>query len=464
MTAMKLCARCKSERATVESRKEPFCSECFTKFVSLKQRKRMMGDDYYRDCFKVSYGPNNGEDSKTLALLVFDFDSSSIVALDVICQVLREQKRQHRGKTGFRVNALAVVENATELAERNKMWSSLKKSERYSDGVLDDVELYLLDVNQFFETSELKQIVLHNEDFIAMCSDANESNYTLDGFLNLCPNRNTREEFSTYIKRSMIKKFAYQKDAKVIIWGYSMTKLADEILGLVVKGKGADVSQLLNNECFDADFNNEFKNLHPLKDILQAELDAFCLVTGLDQYLLKCELYSTLILDEHGSKEDSKKNVNSMIVRNMTMNELISKYFEDLDNEYSNIVATVLRTGDKLESPVRLLDGNAPKKCTLCDQVIYTDPSSWLRSIAVTKGQPVTTEEEQKNYDLWKDSKVGEETTDYLDLRNRVWKEKDETPLCYGCIISLNGIKQKNVIWPKNDDEELQSILADYEL
>ena len=37
-------------------------------------------------------------------------------------------------------------------------------------------------------------------------------------------------------------------------------------------------------------------------------------------------------------------------------------------------------------------------------------------------------------------------------------------PLCYGCIVTLNGVKNKSVVWPHNDENELSEILDEFVL
>lgn len=457
------CQRCKKQRAVIKSRKETFCEECFAKFVSLKQRKRMMGDDFYRDVFKVSYN-KDGTHGVGKVAMGFDFQSSSLVALDVIIQVLREQNRQHRGKVGFELDLVSIYKDEENLNQFKNSWQEIISSERYSgDDILNHIKIHLIDVNTFYNDKILRQILVHNIDFNAMAMKWEEDDkFTVAGLLKLCPNRNTRNDFWNTIVKHTVKKFAMQSHCSVLIWGHSMTRLADQILGMVIKGRGAHVASSLDTDNFDVSYGGSFKNLYPMKDILLSEIDAYTISQGLESYLVDYTLRRSLLIAEEDANKDK---TNSMLVKNMTINELVRKYYDDMEGEYSNIVSTVLRTGDKLQTPVKYLEeGESAKKCSVCSNAIYSDPSLWLRSITVIKGHPIETEEEQVYYNQWKESKVGIETEQYMKLKDTVWENGEAIPLCYGCTINLNGIKGKNIIWPKNDKEELQNVLDEYQL
>lgn len=460
------CKRCKNVVAVVKSRKEPFCKDCFIKFVSLKQRKRMMGDDYYRDCFKVVYNKNREVTGNGKILIAFDFNTSSLVALDVVCDVLREQNMQHRGKVGFSLDLVTLYRDQEEFEVYKQCWDKILSNERFSDIVPDKVNLHLLDVNTFYSHNELRQIVLHNVDFSSMGITfqlPEDDQYTVKTLLDSCPNRNTRNDFWLSITQHVIKKFAYQQKHQVIIWCHSMTKMADQIIGLVVKGRGAQIANSLDSESFDDNYGHTFKNLYPLKDILLSEIDAYCIIAGFEKLLNDYVLNDLLMLGRDEVAAEKKKNSNTRLVKNMTINELARKYFDDMENEYSNIIATVMRTGDKLKAPQHGETENQAK-CSVCQHTIYTDPSEWLRSIAVLTGHPIETENEKELYEMWRASKTGIEMEEYLALKNNVWANGEKIPLCYGCIINLNGIKSKNIVWPKNDKEELENVLREYEL
>ncbi|SMN18401.1 similar to Saccharomyces cerevisiae YNL119W NCS2 Protein required for thiolation of the uridine at the wobble position of Lys(UUU) and Glu(UUC) tRNAs [Maudiozyma saulgeensis] len=472
MTAVK-CKRCKENYATVKTRKEPFCNACFLKFISLKQRKLMMTDEFYRDHFKVLYGKDLKNNGISEVVLPFDFSSSSFSALDVLVSLLKEQYVQHRGRVGFNVKIVTIFKNEEERKLFQQSWKMLRDSNMYDDQVWLQFEYHLINAETFFsDAKDLHQIVLHNEDFNSMGLDyilEDSNDYNIEVLLARCPNRNTRNDMWIFIVTHLIKKFAYQHHGcEVVLWAHSMTKLADHIIGLVVKGRGAQIAASLNSTDFDSDYGTAFKNLYPLKNTLLSELDAYCIITGLDKFVVNYTVKNDLMLTDDTEQKTVDPSKNVRLVKNMTINELARKYFDDIEGEYSNIIATVLRTGDKLKPPSKTSetadDNKDTSKCSICLNAIYSNPSDWLRNIAINRGHPIETEEEQELYKQWQASQVGIQTEEYLNLRNKVWTEGHEIPLCYGCIINLNGIKTKEIIWPKHDKDELENILNEFEL
>lgn len=468
-----LCKRCKDNEVTVVSRKEPFCDACFVKFVGLKQRKRMMTDEFYRDHFKVLYGKDLKNDGISKIILPFDFGTSCLTALDVLLGLMKEQRVQHRGKHGFTIDVITVYKDDEERGRFEEMFNKLKLFDRYDSELWTLVNYHIINADVFFtNTKEFRQIVLHNQNFNSMAinmSLENNKNYSVQEMLSSCPNRNTRNDFWTFIINHIVKKFAYQqKDAEIILWGHSMTKLADQIIGLIVKGRGAQIASTLDSQIFDQEYDSKFKNLFPLKDILLSELDAYCFVTGLYKFIINYIPKYDLLHTKPNLNDLPQASTNVRLVKNMTINELARKYFDDIEGEYSNIIATVLRTGDKLRAPEITTnpehESNNENKCTICQNTIYSEPVEWLRNIAVNRGHAVETEEEEELYQQWESSHVGMQNKEYLSLRNKVWEEGNHVSLCYGCIINLNGMKSKEIVWPKHGNDELQNILNEYEL
>ena len=461
---MEVCQRCKKETAIIKSRKESFCDKCFSKFVSLKQRKRMMGsDDFCRDVFKVLYN-KDGTHEVGKVVMGFDFQSSCLVAFDVIIQMLREQNQQHRGRIGFTLDLVSVYKDNETLNRFEDTWKSICSSERYSkDNILNNVNIHFIDANTFYNKKNLMQILIDNVNFNSKAINLEDKDhYSVEDLLKSCSNRNSRNDFWHIIVQHTVKQFAMQTKCSVLIWGNSMTKLADQILGLIIKGRGSSIASSLDSASFDKTYGNTFKNLYPMKDILLSEIDAYIISQKIDSFLIDYNLRKSLLISEKGSV---KSNVNNTLIKNMSINELVRKYYEDMEGEYSNIISTVLRTGDKLQAPTKYLEeGTVPHVCSICSNIIYSNPSSWLKSITVNKGHPVETEEEREYYKQWRESKIGAETEQYLKLKDHIWSNGDDVSLCYGCTINLNDMKGRNVIWPTNTGNELQEVLEEYQI
>lgn len=464
MSDLNLCQRCKDSEATVTSRKDFFCSKCFQKFVSLKQRRQMMSDQYFQDVFKVMYQDKKKSaaeadklNKESRVLVPVSLGSSSLVLFDILNDYLLEQKVTHRGKTGFQVHVLTCC-FGDEALEVKRRIAALKENEKTLKNK-DEITFHLLDMNTFFSNSkELVTILLNFEDYSSTLIP-DKSQVSIGDLLDSCPNKSAREDLLSVITTHLIKKFALQHEFKAILWGHSMTRLADEIISLTVKGRGSQISNFLDSTDFDKQYHSKFKNLYPLRDILLSEIDAYCQISQLNRYLYKYQTQETLLINK---TQAGGVKTNNKLAKNMTINELARQYFDNIEGDYSNVISTVVRTGSKLSNPNNDLGSEA--RCSVCSNIIYRDGSEWLKGITVNKGHPVETEEENQMFKSWSGSQLGKESNEYLKLQQHVWAEGSEAPLCYGCIVTLNGVKNKSVVWPHNDENELGEILDEFVL
>lgn len=389
------CKRCKTEQATVLSRKETFCNDCFLKFVSLKQRKQMMSDEYYQEIFKISYPDkirNQAEadlrNEQSTVLIPLSLGSSSLAVLDIINDNLTEQKTTHRGKTGFQIDVVTMYLHEDLKGIKTNI---SKLVQRYSENS-DKMQFHLVDMNNFYDSKDLKKISVSVENY-ATCSQKVTGNFKIDDLLALTPDKTSKEDLLSIITTHLIKKFALQHNYKAILWGHSMTRLADEIISLTVKGRGSQIASSIDNSIHDEEYKKAFKNLHPARDVLLSELDAYCHIKDLSQFCYKYSIQDTLLLNKFPHKQINKVKM----VKSMTMNELARQYFDNIEGDYSNIISTVVRTGAKLSNPKMELSNDT--RCEICNSIIYKESSKWLQGITVNQAFPIQNEEEQKNYE-----------------------------------------------------------------
>ncbi|EJS42021.1 ncs2p [Saccharomyces arboricola H-6] len=481
------CQRCHvsgRKPATVNSRKERFCDECFINFVSIKQRKQMMKDEFFRNLFKVVYPLDQKESIGKILLPLSPSDSGSLVMLDIVHDLLLEQLKQHNNHTGFTVDVLTIFTEENFPVVRERMESLVKEKMLELNKTSNIYKVHFININEFFNsTSEVSSLIIDDgnfEIFTKSRSVGGGNRLTLDEISGeYCLNNSSRTDLTSIMKVQLIKHFAYENGNNAIMWGHSMTKLSEVIISLVVKGKGSQIATFLDTESFDNldDKPCNYKNLYPMKDLLSVEIESFLQIKNLAKYLINAE--------ETNSKPSCSVTKNpspsldkQKLVKNMTINEITNKYFQDIQNDYSNIISTVLRTADKLTEPISNMI--KPSKCQICQSKIYSNPSDWLDRITVTSPYPIETNEEEYLFKQWQDSKLGQSHTHYMQLLGEIKNDNDgsnkDDKLCYGCLILLNtSIKDKNLIWPKvntmnglvnstNNDRELSQILEQFEI
>ncbi|CAI1681155.1 hypothetical protein SEUBUCD646_0N02020 [Saccharomyces eubayanus] len=486
------CQRCPvtaKTLATVLSRKEKFCDECFIKFVSTKQRKQMMKDEFFRNLFKVVY-PLEKEGSVGKILLPLSLsDSGSLVMLDIVHDLLLEQNKQHNNHTGFTVDILTISTEDNLPVIKEQMKLLIKEKMLELNEISDIYKVHFIDINEFFNsTSNVSNLIIDDENFEIFAksrSVGNEDKLSLKEILSeYCLNNSSRTDLTSIMKTQLIKHFAFENGNDAILWGHSMTKLSEVIISLVVKGKGSQIATFLDSESFDTLDNKpcNYKNLYPMKDLLSVEIESFLQIKNMTKFLINVE--------ETNSKPNclvSKKPTSAInqqkLIKNMTINEITTKYFQDIQNDYSNIISTVLRTADKLAEPKP--STTKTSQCQICQSKIYTNPSNWLDRITVTTPYPRETTEEEHLFKQWQDSKLGQSHTHYVELLNEIKRDSinsdddsdnNDMQLCYGCLILLNtSIKDKNLVWPRvntmsslvnptSEDKELNDILDQFEI
>lgn len=439
------------------SRKEQFCDECFTKFVSMKQRKQMMSDDYYQNIFKIIYQDKKKskeeaekENSNSRILLPLSLGSSSLVALDVLVDMLREQKITHRNKTGFYVTVVTVCKKD----EQEQIMAKIKLlKERLAD-IGEVIKFCILDIDQFYKNNCLSTIIFDSKDYETRTVNFN-GNFSVSDLLFQTANRTSAEDLKNLIVHHLIKTFAAQNSFKAILWGHSMTRLADEIISLTVKGRGSEIAKGLDDTNFDEEFKNSFKNLHPLRDVLLSEIDAYCHIKKLSELCYNYEVKDTLLIE----KFFEQTNKPAILIKSSTINNIARQYFDTIEGDYSNVISTVVRTGSKLANPDQTL--SKQHRCVICNNILYRDPKSWARNITVNKAFPIGTSEEENNFKNWERAQE-KETQKSNAVQNDMWGNGVASDVCYGCLVTLSGTRNKSITWLKRDASELIAEVKEY--
>lgn len=424
-----VCLRCHDTKAVLITRKEKFCTKCFARFVRSKQRKLMPDDKY-----KVKYGPR-AEDALPKVLVTVSLGSSSLVMLDVMISLLQEQAEMHKGKQGFEIVVLNIDQSKTMLLEK------------HAKSIMPHLEQFwpvkfthkCLSVDSYIIDQELLQRITLYPDFTAMASNTNlSSEITLTELLKRCPNKSSAEDLLTIVYDELILRTAHVEKCETILYGHNMTRIANEIIALTVKGRGSSIHEKISDRT-TVYRSNDYKIIYPLRDVLQAEVDAYAKLMNLDQFIVRSTIPQ------------------SKINRNMTIRELTTQYFNMLDaTGYASTASTVVKTGDKLGPPKFQ---EVSQTCQVCGIEIHQNPIHWLRRITVNEAAPIETEEELEYVKLYQDLVGKNETTDETN------GELKPLQICYGCTVTLGGIKAtEGFVWPVkgNEQQENAEILNEY--
>lgn len=403
---LELCQRCKSAQAVLVSRKEKFCAECFVFFMRGKQRKQMLDERY-----KVKYGASLDRLGTQRVLLPLSFGASSLVLFDMIASLLQEQKLTHKGKQGFELVVLHIREDENA-------------SEKFQSLAVNylplEIAFKVIDIDQH-ELSEKVKITVSNEfDVVAQKLNADLPSLTVSQLLQLSPSKSLRADLLAIIYEDVIFQTALAEGCQTVLFGHSMTRLATEVISLTVKGRGLQIYQEI------ADGPRIFQEhtiqvIYPLREVLFAEVDA---VLKLRDRLLQ---YANV-------PEQSQ----TRIVKNMTVQALVSQYFDNLDaTGYASTASTVVKTAEKLGGP------KEPKVdvCQVCGCNIHQDARTWLRNITVVEAAQLDTDEERKYAEVYELEFISDDVGG-LPLT-----------VCYGCTVTLAGAGS-GFVWPVRSTKE----------
>lgn len=423
------CQRCKTETSILISRKEHFCKRCFIRFIRGKQRKQMQDDR-----LKVKYGEVAEKLGAQKVLLPSSFGVSSLVLTDAVASLLQEQVESHKGKQAFELIILNIDEFELKSLEKGSREVISKLLKNYENV---DIRFKSLNLSSYILDQEMLQKISITKQFAAFHESISiaTKNYTLNDILDLCPNKSSVEDLLGVIYDELVIRTAYLEGCETIVYGHSMTRIANEVIALTVKGRGSTIYKAISDHT--ATFRSkEFLIKFPLRDVLLAEIVAYSELLDLDQYQIK------------SNKATSK------ITKNMTIRGITTQYFNHLDNNgYASTASTVVKTGDKLGAPKF---DEVSSMCQICGVEIHQDPKEWLRRITVSEAMPLENEEEFTYAEQYK--------SHYGDFDNQDFSEMNHLNVCYGCIVTLGGIKpDTGFVWPiKNPEDEEREILNEY--
>jgi len=369
----------------------------------------MQGDRY-----KVKYGEVATKWGRQRVLLAFSGGISSLVLLDVMASLLQEQALHHNGKQGFELVILALDEVETRRLDRSVSEVLPLLVGRYSP-VQITYKVVSLDTYVVGRGVMEKITIDHQFSGFSHRVDAGSAATTKD-LLAACPNKSSAEDLLGVIYDELVLSTAHAEGCQTILYGHSMTRLANDVIALAVKGRGSTIYRAISDRTEEF-CGQQFTIIYPMREILFGEILAYGQLGDLDQYVVK----STV----------AKSNVN----KNLTIRELTTKYFSVLDDTgYASTASAVVKTGEKLGAPTTAV----VSKCQVCGVSIHQDPKRWLSRITVSDPAPVATAEEHQYLEMYREQ-----------APPAVGEDGEKLHVCYGCLVTLRGVDAgSGFMWP----------------
>lgn len=304
------------------------------KYVATKTLKRLETNKL-RGGFK---------DPQRSLLVPISFGVSSIVLLHVLDQQLSSRAEAGR-HAGYNLHILFVDQSAVlEQASLRDSLDLLKQrypSHTFTLVLLEDCCDYGIDFDM--------------EKFADELTDghfAPDKRTRLKHILSSLPSATSRTDMIEILRRRLILAFAKAHECDGILFGDSTTRLAEKTLSETAKGRGIALPWLTA----DGPSSVGIFCTYPLRDLLRKELGAYASMTS--------PPLTPFISEAPAQIPTSSKDT--------TIDDLMSQYFESVEQNYPSIVANVVRTSGRLVASSTSDGSNA---CTICEHPIVNE--SW---------------------------------------------------------------------------------------
>lgn len=314
-------------------------SACFVKYVKTKVLKRL-------EINKVRGAFN--DISRTL-LLPLSFGSSSTALLQILDEQICTQV-ERSGHASFNIHIVYIdhpsVAGTSEQQEAADLLRKRFSSHKFSILPLEDV--YKYDSSQH---DTLCNTLPRNFDPTTAGNRAR-----LDYLLSSLPSPTSRVDISNILRSKLLLGFAKEKSCDAILYGDSTTRLAEKTLSETAKGRGNSIPWLTA----DGSSPHNMKIIYPMRDLLRKEIVEYGRVIS--------EPLTPLIILP---KSPTPAPVSS---KNTTIDDLMSQYFESVEQNFPSIVANVVRTASKLTTPPV---ASASLSCHVCNFPTTPNCHSW---------------------------------------------------------------------------------------
>lgn len=211
----------------------------------------------------------------------------------------------------------------------------------------------------------------------------------LDALFNLVASATSKADVEATLLTRLLVDIAKKNGCESILFGDSATRLAEKTLTETAKGRGFSLPWHVSDVMSPHGVNF----FYPMRDLLKKELLGFSLTLSPLTDLIIYPVSSTQV---------------SASAKSATIDDLMAQYFESVEENYPSIVANVVRTSSKLETP-DVTDTSAG--CELC-------------GLPVAEGT---------------DGIYGWAGDQNYDAQSQKTKRHADAVLCYGCSKSINN-------------------------
>ncbi|KAI0881883.1 uncharacterized protein GGS22DRAFT_170961 [Annulohypoxylon maeteangense] len=380
------CNRCKEQEGTIELRvAETVCKSCFAYYVSSKAIKRLEALQRETSAPRGSGSGPRGQRRPQRYLVGLSCGPSSTTLLHVLTENVRQQRARGQKTARFEYIAVHVVDDTlpSSSAEPEEPSYLAAYRARFPDADILSVPLS-------------SALTLQSIDWTSLPSPPSPKTtpaQTLSSILSLLPSTTSRADIRRLLVRHILIATATQHTCDALLLGHNTTSLAELTLSETAKGRGFSLPSLVNDGAVAlparldggaANPNNPNPNIpaslpiySPLRELFRNELLT---------YLSHTTPPLTPLLP--ASETGSAGNTNSAVVshRDLSIDDVLARYFGAVEASYPSVVANVVRTTGKLGHGGS--GGSTETVCGLCGAGLdELGDERWRGEIGIDAGE-----------------------------------------------------------------------------
>ncbi|OHF00617.1 hypothetical protein CORC01_04156 [Colletotrichum orchidophilum] len=388
------CRRCKTP-TVLKVRKDPLCETCYEQHIVQRVVKRL--SQPYRD---VKDKLGNAPDARAKYLLGLSFGPSSASLIQVLDKNLQGLKEKNL-RVAYEVH---VVHIDTDL-------SNAQSSDDFA-AVTSPAGLLLEKYKAQFPNLSMQTVPLGDAlkldtiDWSVLLARQPDVAHAqqLRGLLEALPSVTSRVDIMRLLVRNLLLSLAVKNECHALLLGCTTTALAELTLAETAKGRGFAVPwQVADGPVPVTTFpraREQGAESQAVKGTEKTMLPVYYLLR--DVFRREVITYAGLIPSLKDLIQEAGRSSNAVVShKELSIEDVMARYFEEVEESYPSVVANVVRTSGKL---TRESDGDA---CAVC-------------------GMDVDAQGDAR----WK-GEIGEDIDDS--------RKQTAGKLCYGCERSVYG-------------------------
>lgn len=268
-------------------------------------------------------------------------------------QILDEQFRDHlrrNSHTSYEFHLLHIDQSLISSYDKQiEMMSLIKErfpSHEFSTVTLEEVFDYDQSLIEQIDASRI----------LSIGESTTHHSAQLKRLLFALPSVTSQADIIGILRQRLIAAFAKRHGCDAVLFGDSTTRLAERTLSEAAKGRGQSLPWLTA----DGTSPLGMKIVYPMRDLLKKELSEYA-------SMISPPLNPLIVCND-------RLNQVSVSSKTTTIDDLMSQYFQSVEQQYPSIVANVVRTGSKLMIPTNSSDSSP---CDICNLPIMKGAERW---------------------------------------------------------------------------------------